>query len=539
MADEGVQIRIRTRGGRESARDIRGVAEQLARLGPAGRIGAAGLTTATAAGRTVGRGMGYAADRSKYLAAGLVGVSAIAGRVGVAFNVMQDSQRVGFTAMLHSGEAAADMMRDIQALALRSPILNPQQTGEAARALMSYGVPVKEVLGDVERLGDMAAASGKSIAEVMPLGARALGQIASRGRLSAEELNQLSDSVGLSQKAIRKELGMTQAEFMSTFTAGNAIPAERALPAIRRAMENQSKGAAKMLAETTAGQFDAARERFAKRMGQLTRPVFDEAGDIVGNLSKELDTIAGRDDLTLNDKLTLGREAIRRNLEPVGEELGAFWRRNHIGERLSDEFEIAAPKIMDAAGHAAGMAAGAFVRAWWNAGPWGKLFAAAIIAKKARDWGLFAGGRFLLGWRTGTAAGLPLPTTAGTPVPGGRAGKLGKLGRLGRLGRALPVIGAGIAAADVGYNVLGPALFPEKVRHEDPHMRAQTDEWARRKGWVPGKGWTHGRPRTSPPPARAARREIHTHVHVDRREVARAVHRFDDDETARNRRGNP
>lgn len=544
MPDTGVDIRIRTRGAPQAAREVRNVSGALGHVGAAGRAGAAGLGAVDRASRRAGISLRQVGA----IAAGWQVASALraAAGAGIQFNKVQDAQRVGFTTMLGSGQAAADMMQRIQALALRSPILDPASTGDAARSLLAFGIPLKDVLGDVERLGDMSAATGRSISETMPLGARALGQIASKGKLSMEEMNQLAEGIGLGQTAIRKELGMTREEFAATFTPGNQISASKALPAIRRAMEKQSKGAAKLMSETTAGQFDAARERFARRMGQLTRPAFDQAGDIVGSLSKELDQIAGRKDISLDEKLTLSQQAIRRKLEPVVHELGDLWRRNHMGERLADGFEAAVPKLMNAAGKAAGAGAGAFVRAWWTAGPYGKIFAAALIASKLGVF-TFLGRSAALRFGAGWGVGPPLPVT-----PGAAGGAAGKAGRLARIGRAVP----GVAVAGlVGWEV-GSALHDTGVGRgargligNDPgSIQGRNRKKMRDRGLVPvqlSNGATvwekpgdarRERARTRAPRARDASRDIHNYVVLDGRVVARSVNRVNDNERAHNRR---
>jgi tape measure domain-containing protein len=134
----------------------------------------------------------------------------------------------------------------------------------------------------------MSAASGKSIAEVMPNAARVLGQISSKGKLQTEELNQLAESVGLSRDKIRKQLGLSRDDFEKSFTPGNAIPADKALPAIKRAMDAQAKGAADLLSQTTSGRIDRLKEVTGRAMADLTRPLYDRAGGGAGGIADAL-----------------------------------------------------------------------------------------------------------------------------------------------------------------------------------------------------------------------------------------------------------
>jgi tape measure domain-containing protein len=260
--------------------------ELIARLRVVGQSGfRRSLTGASGSLRTFGGVAGMVARTG--LAALTAGLAAGA-TAGFSYNKMIDSQRVGFTTLLGSQKRAVKYMRQIRQIALKSPVLDPQTTGDAARTFIAYGINAKSALKYVKALGDMSAATGRSIQDTMPRGAMAIGQIASKGKLSMEELNQLAESVGLSQKRIRRELGMTRAEFAQTFTPGNQISASKALPAILKAMEKQSGGAANRLSKTTAGRLDQLREVFKMKMGALTRGSWSMIGRWAHGLTKRL-----------------------------------------------------------------------------------------------------------------------------------------------------------------------------------------------------------------------------------------------------------
>lgn len=441
MAEEELVARLRASGVggfrramNGAATDVRGVGRAAQTAGSVGAAGMGRLSSATSGAATAAKTL-----IGVYAGMKIVGGLKAAAAAGFEFNRTIDSQRIGFTTMLGSQEEARDMMREIQGLAMRSPILDPKSTGEAARRLMAFGVAQGSVIEYTEALGDMAAATGNSIQEVLPMGARALGQIASKGKLQTEELNQLAESVGLSRKAIRKELGMTVEEFESTFTPGNNIMADKALPAIIRAMRKQSGGAAKALSETTAGEIDAARERFAKRMGQVTRPIYDAAGDVIGNVSKDLDRIWGRS-YDVQTKFEMSEAAIRENLAPVARQLKTFWVANDVGGTISRAFESTMSTLATKAGDAAPRVAMSFARAWWDAGVWGKLVTGAWLVSKLGGFrlaGAILAGRFAGGFSgsmKGGKAGATMTTAATTK---GRS-----MGRV--MGKAM-AIGAGLS----------------------------------------------------------------------------------------------
>lgn len=264
----------------------------LGALGRGATVAARGVNTvATQSGRLAAAGLGAVAAGARNSAIGVGLLGAAVGHAGSSFNAMQDSQRVAFTTLLGSQRQALAFMRQIQQLALDSPILDPKSTGDAARTLMAYGISARKVLPLVKALGDMSAASGKDIMEVMPQAALAIGQIGSKGKLQAQEMNQLAQSVGLSRDRIRKALGMTRDEFEATFTPGNNIKSSKAIPAILKAMQDQSKGAADRLSHTTQGRVARLKEVFARASGQLTRGLYDSFGDVAGKAADALQNV--------------------------------------------------------------------------------------------------------------------------------------------------------------------------------------------------------------------------------------------------------
>lgn len=421
-----------------------------------------------------------------YAALRLAGVAKDVLGVGAAYDQMQDSQMVAFTTFLRSESAARTLMGQIQQLALNSPVLDPATTGQGVQLLLAYGVAAKDALPWVKAIGDASAASGKSVAEVLPEAALAIGQISSKGRLQAQELNQLAQSVGLNMESIRKQLGMTTKQYQASFTAGNSISAAVALPAIRRAMEAQSRGAAALLSKTTAGQVARLREQFARQLGKLERPVYNEAGTLAGVIADRLGTVDttrlqaamgnamiylenlwGRSDLSIGQKLSGSPREIAKAFGPWAHEAKIAIDNMHLGQKLSDAVDYAAPKVLAAFGRMAQYAASHFVTAWLQAGVWTKLITAAWLLNKI---GVFRG--------AGAAAGGYFVDSFMGRVNGGKGGKGGLAARMGPMGTRLGLLlGASAALA------LTP-MISQAIQAAIP----ATSRYSGKKGW--GNLWS-------------------------------------------------
>lgn len=448
---------------------MRGAAGDVRSVGTAGESTAQSLQTAT---RAVGSSMLLLGRAAKLGLAATAVATGIAAREGWAYNKVIDSQRVGFETLLGSERKAALFMAKIQTLALQSPILDPKSTGEAARMLMAYGVSIRSVLPLVKAIGDMSAASGKDIGETMPRAAMAIGQIASKGKLQAEELNQLAESVGLSRDRIREALGMTRAEFNAAFTPGNSIPASKALPAVLEAMRAQSAGAADRLAKTTQGKFAMLREVFSRQFGTITRPLYDLAGDMAGDLAtalKRLDVKGAMKDAGLMGREFLGGfkqgahggpQAMLTGLAAAGQKAGAMFRSikgavGDAGRMFMETFAPAAPflenVILPLLGGLAKGVLGGVVLAFKVVQPVVALFMRALgwLGTAARPLrGVFAG----LGTVLGFLFGGPILKLLGA-IP--------KLGFVFRLA-ALPIRLFGGAVKAVGgflLRVFAPAVY--------------------------------------------------------------------------------
>lgn len=312
MAEESsVLVRMRLIGAAVMARDTKAVSRALGEMerttGRSGRsfgglgresaAASAGLSRLHSTVGSVANGMASVESGGRRVV-GVLGMvagvaSAAAAATGASYNAMQDRQRVAFTAMLGSAAKAESVMARISKLAAESPSLDPGNAGQAVQRMIAYGLSVDQAFKATERIGDSAAASGKSVEEAMGPAALAIGQIQSKGKLSAEELNQLAESVAVGRKSVARELGMSGQEFDDALRQG-AIGAEEGLSAIFAAMQKTSGGAAKLMADTTAGEFDRFKEVLASGAGALTRPFYDALGNLAGGLADRLVDDQGR-----------------------------------------------------------------------------------------------------------------------------------------------------------------------------------------------------------------------------------------------------
>ncbi len=297
MANSDVIVQLKLRGAEQMSRDAKKAADGIGKIGSSARnAGSGGMTMLENSSRRVGSTLGSLIGVAKRAVIGVTAVSAVAGafaaKSGISYLQTVDRQRVAFETFTGSAKKAAWIMKQIEQLATDSPALDVSTAGAGVSSLMSYGLAAKEAIGLTRKLSDAAAASGQSVDEAMKLGALAIGQISAKGKLSTEELNQLSEGVRLNRSLVAKELGMSGAEFAKALQSGQ-ITAERAIPAIGRALDKQFKGAQARYAKTTEGRVAGLMDKIGVNAGKFLRPFYNQVGVFATKVTGFLDKIDG------------------------------------------------------------------------------------------------------------------------------------------------------------------------------------------------------------------------------------------------------
>lgn len=188
----------------------------------------------------------------------LTGSIAALGVAAVASAAKLEQQEIAFTQLLKSGEAARAMLEDLRMFALKTPFQFDELV-TAAKRIKAFGYAAEEILPILRIVGDASSGLGLD-AGGMDRVIRALGQIRSKGKLMAQEMNQLGEAgIGAWQMvadAISKAEGRTVsiAETMKR-SETEGISAGFALSAIFQGMSEQFGGMMEKQAKGVAGLF--------------------------------------------------------------------------------------------------------------------------------------------------------------------------------------------------------------------------------------------------------------------------------------------
>jgi len=182
-------------------------------------------------GAIAGLGLGYLAKEALSVAAGFE-------RMQLSLDTITQGQ----------GE---EWFKRLNEWALKMPV-NTEKAIESFTLLRAMGL--QPTIEQMTTLVDTTSALGGS-ADMMEGIARALGQIATKGKVSAEELMQLAERGLPAYEILREKLGLTAEQVANIGTAG--VEAQTAIAALFEGMAERFGGQSKKMQETASGLWES------------------------------------------------------------------------------------------------------------------------------------------------------------------------------------------------------------------------------------------------------------------------------------------
>lgn len=245
----------------------------------------------------------------------LVGATAAAGTFALRTASAAETSEMALTTMLGSAEAARDMLDELASFAAHTPFELSGLT-TAAQQLLAYGFTAEDVIPMLTAVGDATAALGTGQAGIESV-TRALGQMQTRGKVSAEEMLQLTEAGIPAWEYLAEAIGTDTAGAMEAVSSG-AVDAQTGIDALTAGMERDFGGMMESQSKTVAGLMsnlsDAiqqplmelrdsrAYEAFASALGK----VVDAAGPFVESLLPHMENALS----TVSDVLGVAADAM-------------------------------------------------------------------------------------------------------------------------------------------------------------------------------------------------------------------------------------
>lgn len=176
--------------------------------------------------------------------------AAAAGLSAVKASAQMEQLQIAFTTMLGSAEKAKDLLGQLQDFAQRTPF-DMESVVNGSRRLLAMGYSAEQILPVMTAVGDAAAGLGLQSEGINRI-TLAMGQMAAKGKVSAEEIRQLAEAGIPAWKFIADTLGITIPEAMKR-AENNQISAAEGLTAIVAGMQSKFGGMMEAQSHTIAG----------------------------------------------------------------------------------------------------------------------------------------------------------------------------------------------------------------------------------------------------------------------------------------------
>lgn len=202
------------------------------------------------------------------------------------------SAKIGFSTLLGDSQGQA-MMDDLDTFAKATPFKTSEVIANTQK-MIAMGWEAKDIIKDMETIGDAAAATGKGDEGLNRI-ILALSQIKSKGKLSTEELNQLAEAGISAKRYLAEGLGYGSGDSgiaaLSKDLEQGKIGSERAIQAIMAGMKEYKGMMDKTANETVKGLWGQIEDTFEinifRRWGQgLQDGAKRGLGTVVGLLDK-------------------------------------------------------------------------------------------------------------------------------------------------------------------------------------------------------------------------------------------------------------
>lgn len=216
----------------------------------------------------------------KGVAAGYTGKALVEYLIGS--NAQMEQYTTSFEVLLGSASKSKALMSDLTDFAAKTPLEMTDVTKQANQ-LLNYGIAADDVVNKLQKLGDLSGGQAQKLEAVT----RAYGQMTTNGKVSLEDLNQMTEAGVPMLQALADTAGKSTAEIRQMITDGKI-----GLPQLNTAIDSLTTGTGKFAgmmekqSKTMNGMISTLKDNFA----QFGRDVGEEAFGQVKNTLQDLMT---------------------------------------------------------------------------------------------------------------------------------------------------------------------------------------------------------------------------------------------------------
>lgn len=198
------------------------------------------------------------ASNAAGIAMGVFGAAMAAAAVGsIKLAADLEQSRVAFTTLLGSGEKAKKFLDELAAFAASTPF-EFKDLQDSSRRLLAFGFAAKDIIPIMNAVGSAVAGLGGGKEQIDRV-TLALGQMQAKGKVSAEEMNQIAELGVPGWQMIASAIGKSIPEAMKLAEKG-AIDSTTAINALITGMNAKFPGMLEKQSQTINGQLSNLRD---------------------------------------------------------------------------------------------------------------------------------------------------------------------------------------------------------------------------------------------------------------------------------------
>ena len=228
----------------------------------------------------VGIGAGVAAfelveDSLQGIASGMANVVG----AGLKMNAGLEQAQVGLTAMLGTTQAADAHLRELFAFAAKTPFEIKGVLQESQR-LQAMGFTAQQVVPMLESIGNAAAASGERMFENFGRISLAIAQMNTRGKVSTQELNQLTEAGVQAWDILAQATGRPKEELSKLVEQGK-IASATFIPMFQEFTKQKFGDLMEAQSKTAIGAFNNLKDAIGLASGQALQPLSEMVRNVI------------------------------------------------------------------------------------------------------------------------------------------------------------------------------------------------------------------------------------------------------------------
>lgn len=222
-------------------------------------------------------------------------------------NAEMEQYTTSLEVMLGSTEKASAMIEKMRDFAAKTP-LTLENVISGGSLLMSYGVDESNLIDTMTKLGDLASGN----AEKMDRITLAYGQMLAKGKVTGEELMQMTEAGVPLQTALAESIGVTGEEFSKMVSKG-----EVGIDALNKAITGLTTGNGKFAgmmekqSQTMQGMLSTLQDNLSEFMRKMGEGAF---GEVKSALQEASDLLAEWEEDGTLDKWAQGVGVLLKNL---------------------------------------------------------------------------------------------------------------------------------------------------------------------------------------------------------------------------------